>query len=68
MNENILTWNVENWVTIILMAAIGFYLLAIGQKWFQQSRGRTAVNQPVGSNSLTPAPGIQPNIQPTFAR
>jgi hypothetical protein len=26
-DENILTWNVSNWITVILMAAIGFTLL-----------------------------------------
>jgi hypothetical protein len=30
-DENILTWNVTNWVTVILMAAIGFALLG----WIQ---------------------------------
>lgn len=31
----ILTWNVTNWVTIVLMAAIGFGLLGLGQKYYQ---------------------------------
>jgi predicted negative regulator of RcsB-dependent stress response len=35
MNENILTWNVENWITVILMAAIGFFLVGLAQKWWQ---------------------------------
>jgi predicted negative regulator of RcsB-dependent stress response len=40
MNENILTWNVENWITVILMAAIGFMLLGLGQKWWQSHHGQ----------------------------
>ncbi len=36
MQENILTWNVTNWITVILMAAIGFALLGIAQKLYQQ--------------------------------
>jgi hypothetical protein len=26
--ENILTWNLPNWITVVLMAAIGFAALA----------------------------------------
>lgn len=29
MDENIITWNVTNWVTITLMAALGFAVLAV---------------------------------------
>lgn len=35
VNENILTWNVENWITVILMAAVGFMVLGFAQKWWQ---------------------------------
>lgn len=38
MSENIITWNATNWVTIILMAAIGFFLLGALTK-FLQSKG-----------------------------
>lgn len=34
MDESILTWNVTNWITVILMAAIGFALLGLGQKLY----------------------------------
>lgn len=27
--ETILTWNVTNWITVILMAAVGFAVLAV---------------------------------------
>lgn len=33
-DENILTWNATNWVTVVLMAAIGFGLLAVIQKYY----------------------------------
>lgn len=35
--ETILTWNVTNWLTVILMAAIGLTLLGLGVKAY---RGR----------------------------
>ena len=43
MNENIITWNVTNWVTVILMAAIGFFLIGTFLKWKQQ-RNRTVAD------------------------
>lgn len=30
-----LTWNVTNWVTVILMAAIGFALIGFAMKLYQ---------------------------------
>lgn len=36
-DENILSWNFANWVTVVLMAAIAFFILGIVQK-FAQSR------------------------------
>lgn len=32
MDESIISWNVTNWVTIVLMAAIGFFALGLAQK------------------------------------
>lgn len=34
-SDAILTWNVTNWVTVILMAAIGFFLVGLALKWKQ---------------------------------
>jgi hypothetical protein len=34
-NENILSWNFANWVTVVLMAAIAFALLGVVQKYMQ---------------------------------
>lgn len=28
MQENIITWNVANWVSVVLMAALGFAIMA----------------------------------------
>lgn len=39
--DNIITWNVPNWITVILMAAIGFGILALVQKYVQ-SKGMTS--------------------------
>lgn len=27
MNETILSWNVTNWITVLLMATVGFFLI-----------------------------------------
>lgn len=32
MEENIITWNFPNWVTVILMAGVGFFVLSLIQK------------------------------------
>jgi hypothetical protein len=34
MDENIITWNFANWITIVLMAAIAFALLGFAQNWW----------------------------------
>jgi hypothetical protein len=41
MPGTIITWNVTNWITVILMAAVGFALLGLGMK-FYQSRTQAA--------------------------
>lgn len=30
--ETILTWNTTNWVTVILMASVGFFALGLAQR------------------------------------
>jgi hypothetical protein len=47
MNENIISWNFTNWVTIVLMAMIGFFAIGLGQKWYSN---RNAPPQTVSSN------------------
>jgi hypothetical protein len=39
MNETILTWNFTNWVTVIIMAAVGFTLLGFAVKVYQKRQG-----------------------------
>ena len=31
MNENIITWNVTNWITVVLMVAIGWAIVNAGK-------------------------------------
>jgi hypothetical protein len=31
MDENIVTWNVTNWITVVLMVALGYALIGWGQ-------------------------------------
>jgi uncharacterized membrane protein len=53
-SQNIIAWNPENWITVILMVAVGFFGIGIVMKWWsgrQQSgsSGQTAtvaVTQP----------------------
>lgn len=45
---NIIEWNVTNWVTVILMAAIGFFLIGLVLKW-KQSKSSPALASAVGS-------------------
>ena len=42
MNENIIAWNVTNWVTVVLMAAVAFFLLGVILKWIQARRAPQA--------------------------
>jgi uncharacterized membrane protein YebE (DUF533 family) len=46
-NENIIAWNVANWITVILMAAIGFFAIGALQKWYA---GKAKTAQPQTSN------------------
>lgn len=39
MEETILTWNVTNWITVVLMAALGFLLLALVAQVFHKVTG-----------------------------
>lgn len=33
--ETIISWNATNWITILLMVAIGFTVLGFIAKWYQ---------------------------------
>ena len=44
--ETILSWNVANWVSVILMAAIGLALIGFAMKLYQKRQGGSgAANQ-----------------------
>jgi len=47
MNENILAWNVTNWVTVILMVTIGFFIIGVLAKW-RQSKKVSSINTTTG--------------------
>jgi hypothetical protein len=34
-DDNIISWNFANWITVVLMAAIAFFLLGLLQKYMQ---------------------------------
>jgi hypothetical protein len=38
----ILDWNFANWVTVVLMAAIGFGILGVGMKLWQKRQGASS--------------------------
>jgi hypothetical protein len=39
VSENIITWNFTNWITIVLMAALGFAAFAAVSQVFHKSTG-----------------------------
>lgn len=41
MDGTILSWNFTNWITVVLMAAVGFALLGVGMKLWQKRQGGT---------------------------
>lgn len=43
-DETIISWNVANWVTIILMASIGFALLGLAQKFVANRKAQNAAS------------------------
>jgi hypothetical protein len=38
MDENIITWNPSNWITVVLMAAIGFTFLGWVTKLYKSNQ------------------------------
>lgn len=41
-DETIITWSFANWVTVLLMAAIGFGILGFGMKVYQTRMQKAA--------------------------
>lgn len=41
--EGYISWNMPNWITIVLMATLGFMILSLGaQFWHNRSTGGAA--------------------------
>lgn len=55
MEETILTWNVTNWITVVIMAALGFLLLALVAQFYHNARGTGSKSSSQYGN--TPAQG-----------
>lgn len=49
-SENIITWNVSNWITVVLMVVLGFMALALLAQLAHNAAG-------TGSGPLTAAMG-----------
>lgn len=49
MEETILTWNVTNWITVVLMAALGFLALALVAQFFHAARGKASTTTQYGA-------------------
>jgi hypothetical protein len=41
LEENIVSWNFTNWITICLMVAIGFAVLGFVQNWWTTKQDNT---------------------------
>ena len=39
VEDNIISWNLMNWITVILMAAIGFSVLGLAQNLYAKRSG-----------------------------
>lgn len=39
MQENLITWNLANWVTVILMASIGYFLIGFATSAIKARQG-----------------------------
>jgi len=44
MNENILSFNVTNWITVVIMAVLGFAVLSVIAKFIQNQKQGVAAN------------------------
>lgn len=44
MNESILTWNVTNWVTVLVMVFLGFLIIAAATQGWKTVQANRAAN------------------------
>jgi hypothetical protein len=55
MNENILTWNITNWITVVIMVAVAFFVFGLVAKGFHKSTGgKYSVGAVGGTGSAAP--------------
>lgn len=53
--ENTLTWDIKNWVTVVLMVALGFAVLVLVAQLVKQGTGGAINLTPAG---MANAPGV----------
>lgn len=56
--ENTLTWDIKNWVTVVLMVVLGFAILVLAAQLVKQGTGGK-INLTPGGMSNTPGVGAQ---------
>ena len=44
MERTLISFNIANWITIMLMAAAGYAVLALASQWFVQQQPTVAGN------------------------
>jgi hypothetical protein len=40
METTFLTWNFRNWISVVLMAALGFMLLGLGAQFWKNQKAK----------------------------
>lgn len=41
-DETVITWSVQNWITVILMAVVGYAVFAVGAQLFHKAQAKKA--------------------------
>ena len=44
-NENIISWNFANWVTVVVMASVMFALFGLGAKYMQKQAANSTASK-----------------------
>lgn len=55
MNDNHITWNIRNWVTVFLMFATAWAILSLGVRFLRPSARADAVASDARENTLLAA-------------
>lgn len=55
--ENTLTWDIKNWVTVVLMVALGFAVLVLAAQLVKQGTGGKVNLTPSANMNNSPAVG-----------